>query len=75
MFLLQTFKANRVGGGNKQIFALRAVLRRYQDSVTDRENGSTSEGPFFTTVTSSSLFDKMLCKGLVLAVWLWVEKM
>jgi len=74
MFLLQTSKANRVGGRKIQIFALRAVLRRCQDSVTDRENGSTSGGSFFTTVTSFSFIDKALCKGLVLAVWLWAKK-
>lgn len=68
MFPLQTFKVNRVGGRNKQILALRAVLRRHQDLVTDRENGLTNRRPFFMTVASFSLFDETLCEGLVLAV-------
>lgn len=49
-------------GGNTQVFALRAVLRRHQGSATDRENGSTSGGPFLTTVASFSSVGKTLAR-------------
>lgn len=75
MVVLHTFKANKVGKRKKQMFTLKAVLKRELDKVTDRENSPTSGGLLFKTATLFSWFDEILYKGLVLAIWLWIEKM